>query len=249
MCEVQGLFKLVPIAELSDIYLGHMKWIKAYQDHQVDLGGDQITEGRLWPFQMLYEYGIMSTYLQGIKDQYKIPYEYASSSNHLTFCVPSRHKRNKIQGLKVRCLYKSSKARVLPGYTTLWYEPRVDEDVVWLSYWPIGNILDAGDEVTVGIYVDQKMIVSVCGARLLYMDDGEVEEKEYCDNNTMKKDEVIGGDLSEFEVTTGGYYLSRRCDIFGSETPSRLKEFFGDNINYPGKFLKFLIELSYGCVH
>ncbi|KAJ0886443.1 hypothetical protein HanRHA438_Chr09g0379521 [Helianthus annuus] len=76
------------------------------------------------------------------------------------------------------------------------------------------------------------MIVSECGASLLYMDDGEVVEKEYCDNNTMKKEEVIGGDLSEFEVTTGGYYLSRR-DIFGPETSSRLKAFFDDNVNYP----------------
>ncbi|KAI3670919.1 hypothetical protein L1987_87563 [Smallanthus sonchifolius] len=47
----------------------------------------------------------------------------------------------------------------------------------------------------------------------------------------MNEEEVIGGDLSEFEVTTGGYYLCRR-DLFGSETWFWLKWLFGDNVHY-----------------
>ncbi|KAI3725903.1 hypothetical protein L1987_65699 [Smallanthus sonchifolius] len=47
----------------------------------------------------------------------------------------------------------------------------------------------------------------------------------------MKEEEVIGGDLSEFEVTKGDYYLCG-CDILKSTTPDFFKWLFGDNINH-----------------
>ncbi|KAM0008598.1 hypothetical protein Hdeb2414_s0017g00504211 [Helianthus debilis subsp. tardiflorus] len=230
-----------------------MQWIKAYQDHEVDLVGDEITKGRIWPIQMLYEYGIMSTYLQGIKDQVLMAYEYTSSSAFLSFRVPLHQKKQRIQGLNVSCLYRSSGSNdkdiimwnlfakisnTTKGLTwvynpVVYCKPIADEDAVWLSYWPIGNILDVGDEVTVGIYTMKGMIISECGASLMYTSD-EVEEKENCENNTKKR-EVIGGDLSDFEVTIGGYYLCRR-DLFKSKTLNWLKEMFGDNIYYTGNF-------------
>lgn len=54
LSEIQGLFKLVSIASLNEADLGHMKWIKAYEDHEVDLVGDEITEGRVWHIQVVY---------------------------------------------------------------------------------------------------------------------------------------------------------------------------------------------------
>ncbi|KAI3827400.1 hypothetical protein L1987_01473 [Smallanthus sonchifolius] len=44
-------------------------------------------------------------------------------------------------------------------------------------------------------------------------------------------DEEVIGDMSEFEVTTGGYYLCRR-DLFGSETSGWLNWLFGDNVHH-----------------
>ncbi|KAJ0705879.1 hypothetical protein HanLR1_Chr09g0300461 [Helianthus annuus] len=195
---------------------------------------------------MLYEYGIMSTYLQGVKDQSMTTYEYTSSSAFLSFRVPLHQKKDKIQGLSVSCLYRSSGykdtdwwillakvSNTTKGLTwiynpVVYCKPSVDEDVVWLSYWPIGNILDVGDEVTIDIFWEKgMMIVSGCGGSLVYTDDDdEIKEEENCENTTMKEKEVIGGDLSEFEVTTGGYYLCRR-DFFYSETSYRLKLLFG----------------------
>ncbi|KAI3496232.1 hypothetical protein L1887_38587 [Cichorium endivia] len=46
LCEIQGLFKLVPIAKLDETDLGHMKWITAYKGRAVDLVGDDITRNR-----------------------------------------------------------------------------------------------------------------------------------------------------------------------------------------------------------
>ncbi|KAM0008208.1 putative TIR domain, P-loop containing nucleoside triphosphate hydrolase [Helianthus debilis subsp. tardiflorus] len=238
--EIEGLFKLVSIEKVDEADLGHMQWIKAYKDHKVDLVGDVITKGRTWNIQMLYEYGIRSTYLQGIKDQSMETHEYTSSSNILSFRVPQHPKKHKIHGLNVTALYESSDdedryteppplfARISNrsrGVTwvyspVVYCKPRVDEDVVWLSYWPIGNLLDAGDEVHVHILAEEGTIItSGYGASVVYKDGGEVEEKS--------EEEVIGGDLSRFEVTKGGYYLCRR-DFFNSIIPAI---FFGDNIH------------------
>ncbi|GJZ98553.1 hypothetical protein Tco_0671006 [Tanacetum coccineum] len=111
-------------------------------------------------------------------------------------------------------------------------KPKVDEDVTWLSYWPIGNILDAGDEVSVSSLPGVGMrVTSGCGASLVYVDDGEVKQEENLENNA-DGEEVIGGDLSEFEVKKDWYYLCRR-DFFMSKTSSQLKKLFDDTVHYP----------------
>ncbi|XP_035843870.1 disease resistance protein RUN1-like [Helianthus annuus] len=53
LSEVQGLFKLATIEELDEVDLRHMKRIKEYQDHKLDMVGDEITKGRIWHFQVV----------------------------------------------------------------------------------------------------------------------------------------------------------------------------------------------------
>ncbi|XP_023732004.2 disease resistance protein RUN1 isoform X2 [Lactuca sativa] len=240
--EIQGLFKLVPIAKHDEADLGHMKWIKAYQDYWVDLVGDEITKERYLPIQVLYEYGIMSTYLPGIRDENMPIPDYMSSIPFLSFRVPSTEK-HMIRGLNVTCLYSLSGededmwvlfikiSNITKGlnwmYNPMVYcQPRFYEDAVWLSYWPIGNILDTGDEINVSI-VGNGLMVSECSASFVYIDDDELE-LENCKSYT-KGEEVIGGDLSDFELTTGAYYLCRR-DYFKITTPDWLKVLLGDTI-------------------
>ncbi|GKD93649.1 hypothetical protein Tco_1373486, partial [Tanacetum coccineum] len=242
-------FKLVPIAELDEADLGHMKWIKAYKYYKIDLVGNEITIGRNWHMQMLYEYGIRSTYLQGVKDQIMMTSEYTSLLPFLSFNVPLCPGKCRIQGLNVIFTYKGSSgddehpwvlfvkvSNTTKGLTwiynpVVYCKPKVDEDVVWVSYWPIGNILDAGDEINVKMVLEENLVVSGCGASLVYTNGGELRQEENLKNNA-KGEEVIGGDLSEFEVTTGGYYLCRR-DFFESDTSYMLKMLFNDPIQYP----------------
>ncbi|KAK9073260.1 hypothetical protein SSX86_007584 [Deinandra increscens subsp. villosa] len=217
LCEVQGLFKLVAIKELDEADLGHMKWIKAYQDHKVDLVGDEITMGRIWHIQMLYQYGIRSTtYMQDINDQSMITSEYTSGNEFLYFRVSLHPKRHMIQGLNVSCLYRSSGCKyedwwplfgmisnVTKGITWIYNplvycKPRVDEDAMWLSYWPIGNFLDVGDVIEVHIIVGKEMMVSKCGVSLVYINDGEVQQEEKW----------------EFETKTRGVHYLGHCDFF-----------------------------------
>ncbi|GJR03000.1 hypothetical protein Tco_0525984 [Tanacetum coccineum] len=108
---------------------------------------------------------------------------------------------NMVQGLDITALYNPE----------VYCKPRVDEDVAWLSNWPIGNILDAGDKVNVCIFEEEGLVVSVCGSSLEFTDDGEIEQEKNFEYNTTGK-EVIGGDLYEFQCETcAKYYLCESC--------------------------------------
>ncbi|CAI9293456.1 unnamed protein product [Lactuca saligna] len=255
LCEIQGFFKLVPLERLDEADLGHMKWIKAYQHHGLTLIDDGVVRYGWdiygWHIQVLYEYGILSTYLPGINYQSMPTSEYMSSSASLSFCVPSCPEKCKIRGLDITSSYRRSGISFSASYkdkytralfakvsnTTkgltwiynpvIYADPQDGKDAVWLSYWPIGNVLDAGDEINVSIIVGDGWMVSSCGASLVFIDDCEEEPKYY--KNYKKEEEVIGGDLSEFELTTGVYYLCRR-DYFKSTTPDWLNMLVGDTL-------------------
>lgn len=174
---------------------------------------------------MLYEYIIRSTFLQGIDDQIKISSEFTSTSVFLSFHVILHPKKHRIQGISLSCLYRSSGYKheeLWPLFTIIrnvtkgiiwiykplvYCQPRVDEDAMWLSDWSIGNKLQAGDVIHVIFMVGKEMIVKRCGASLVYMDDGEVEQEEYLQKNTTNMKEVMKGDLSEGETEPRVYYL------------------------------------------
>ncbi|GJY86624.1 hypothetical protein Tco_0500650 [Tanacetum coccineum] len=86
-----------------------------------------------------------------------------------------------VQGLDITALYNPE----------VFCKPRVDEDVPWLSNWLIENILDASDNVIVRIFVEEGLVVTVCGASLEYTDDGEMEQEENFEYNTTSKEVII----------------------------------------------------------
>ncbi|KAJ9551415.1 hypothetical protein OSB04_015460 [Centaurea solstitialis] len=201
LSEIEGFIKLIPIAKLDETDLGHMKWLKEYQNHK-----------------MLYEFNIMSTSLPDIKDLNTHP-EHISESTYLCFDVPSCPKNKRLKGLNVTfkyTLYGDYWAWFAKVSTTngvdLMYNPKVfgnpgfGEVGIWLSYWPIGNKLDVGDKVNVSIVGLRGLVVRECGASLVYADDEEADE-------TLEKNmgwaEALGGDLSGFQLSTGAYYLCR----------------------------------------
>ncbi|KAJ9551303.1 hypothetical protein OSB04_015348 [Centaurea solstitialis] len=238
LSEIEGFIKLVPIAKLDATDLGHMEWLKEYQNHVVSLVGDEelITIGRSKRIQMLYELGIMSTSLPDIRDP-NITLEYISESQSLSFEVPPCPENKRLIGLNVGFRYTIS------GKEWTWfakinttndvdymYNPHLFGDPgagnvgIWLSFWPIGSKLSIKDKVNVSIIVMSGVLeVQECGASLVYVDDDETLE-----NNTQ-------WDLSAFQLTTGAFYLCRR-DLFmlmevGRLTPGWLSILVGDNID------------------
>ncbi|KAJ0541044.1 putative leucine-rich repeat domain superfamily [Helianthus annuus] len=106
--EVEGFIKLVPVAKLDEADLGHMKWLKKYEKHEVCLvGDDELTVGRSWHIQMLYEFNIMSTSLPDIKDP-NMTTEYMSNTSSLSFVVPSCPENKRLKGINVTFKYAIS---------------------------------------------------------------------------------------------------------------------------------------------
>ncbi|KAJ0532598.1 putative protein kinase RLK-Pelle-CrRLK1L-1 family [Helianthus annuus] len=240
--EVEGFIKLVPIAKLDETDLYHMKWLKEYQNHQVPLVGDELTVGRNWQIQMLSEFGIMSTSLPDIKDPRLTP-KYLSVSNSLFFDVPLCPKNKWLKGINVTFKYSISgddcawfcKISTTNGVVDWMYNPKVfgkpevGEACIWLSYWPIGNKLNIGDTVGVSIVEISGLEVHECGVSLVYSD------QEILDYN-LGWAEILGGDLSRFQLSTGASYLCRR-DFFelmevGRLTSDWFRILVGDAVDY-----------------
>ncbi|KAK9079440.1 hypothetical protein SSX86_001111 [Deinandra increscens subsp. villosa] len=241
--EVEGFMKLVPIAKLDETELGHMKWLQQYEHHQVFLvGDDELTTGRSLHIQMLYEFGIMSTSLPDINDPNMTP-EYISDSSSLSFDVPSCPKNKRLKGINVTFKYSISgddwawfcKVNTTNGVLDFMYNPKVfgrpefGELCIWLSYWPIGNTLDTGDTLNVSIVVMSGLEVHECSVSLVYSDQETIE-------NNMGQEEILGGDLSQFQLSTGAYYLCRR-DFFellevGRLTPDWFSTLLCGTIDY-----------------
>ncbi|CAH1449178.1 unnamed protein product [Lactuca virosa] len=221
LSQIEGFIKLVPIAKLEENDLGHMNWLKEYQNREVCLvGDDELTKGRSPCVQVLYEFGIMSTSLPDIKDPNMKP-KYVSELSSLSFEVPSCPMNRKLKGLDVTFRYTISGDDYLAWFckisTTngvdLMYNPKVfgkpkfGNVGIWLSYWPIGNTLDIGDIVNVSIVVMSGLEVQECGVSLVYADENVTKETL---KNNMDWEEILGGDLFGFQLSTGAYYLCRR---------------------------------------
>ncbi|KAK1418437.1 hypothetical protein QVD17_27582 [Tagetes erecta] len=240
--EIEGFIKLAPIAKLDEIDLGHMKWLKEYQNHEVYLvGDDELIMGRSSRIQMLFEFGIMSTSLPDIKDPNMTPM-YISNSTSISFDVPPCPKNKTLQGINVTFKYAISgkdwvwfcKIDTTNG-VVLMYNPKVfgkpesSEVCIWSSYWPIGNKLNIRDTVKVSIVVISGLEVHECGVSLIYSDDETLE-------NNIGWEDILGGDISGFQLSTGAYYLCRR-DFFelmevGRLTPNWFRILVGDTIDY-----------------
>ncbi|KAK1425252.1 hypothetical protein QVD17_20600 [Tagetes erecta] len=228
--EVEGFFKLIPISELDENDLGHMKWLQQYQYHEVCLvGDDELTVGRSWHIQMLFEFNIMSISLSDIRDPNMTP-EYKSESSSLSFGVPWCPQNKRLKGMNITFKYAilgdecawfcKISTRTANGVGDLIYNPKVfgkpepGSECIWLSYWPIGYMMKVGDTVNVSIVVLSGLEVHECGVSLVYSDNETLE-------NNMECVEILGGDLSGFLLSTGAYYLCRR-DFFGLMEVGRL---------------------------
>ncbi|KAL7591000.1 hypothetical protein Lser_V15G33204 [Lactuca serriola] len=246
LLEVEGLLKLVPIFRIDERDLGHMKWLKDYQDLEVSLIGDyQLTSGRTRHIQMLYEFGITSTFLPNITNP-NITHDYISQSSSLSFTIPPSPKT--LKGLNITFKYtiteekhqhnqpifakitNTTKGLDLIYNPMVFGKPKFNEVAIWLSYWSMGNLLDIGDKVNVCFIVENGLEVHECGAKLVYANEDDDME------NNMEWEESLLGDLSRFKLSTDTYYLCRR-DFFKSmevdgPTPSWFRDSVGYKIDY-----------------
>ncbi|KAJ9552019.1 LOW QUALITY PROTEIN: hypothetical protein OSB04_016064 [Centaurea solstitialis] len=244
--EIEGFIKLVPLVKLNEADLGHMAWLKEHQNHEACLvGDDELTIDRSCQLQMLYEFNILSISLPDIKDP-NIKPEYISELSAVSFDVPMCPKDRRLKGINITFKYTISgedwvwfvKISTSNGVDIMYHpkvfgKPALGEVGIWLSYWPIGNTLHVGDTVNVSIAVMKGLEISECGASLVYTDDEMADEAL---KSNVESVEILGGDLSGFQLSTGAYYLCRR-DFFelmevGRLTPGWFRILVGDTIDY-----------------
>ena len=82
LLEIQGLLKLVALENLDEADLGHLKWIKEYESHSVQMVGDDLA-----PRSMHTQVITLSNALQKHKRRHLYVYilpAYVSSNMYLT---------------------------------------------------------------------------------------------------------------------------------------------------------------------
>lgn len=118
-----------------------------------------------------------------------------------------------------------------------------------LSQWNFGNDqLEGGDEVTVSIHTDT-LKVKECGINVVYEEQVENDEED-TDNHDITtyfyRNEVIRGDLSNFQLSTGAYFLSRRFIDYWDDGWEVIQKIIKDIANVEGMqvFGSFLFYLA-----
>ncbi|XP_059654640.1 uncharacterized protein LOC132301404 [Cornus florida] len=180
LTEVQRLFKLEPIGNFDEVMIRNLGLsdLEFLRSIEVYLFNNMTRTIRKVPIQGLCEFGIFSTFLPGSE----VPgwFSIKSLGSSICFKVPS-FPNFKFQRSNVCVVYALSNRDYDDSHdpiTECWNEfhikvsnrtkdlkwtysptflgvPDEGEDMVWLSHWNFGNVLEAGDEVDVSVFVDR----------------------------------------------------------------------------------------------
>ncbi|XP_023763362.1 disease resistance protein RUN1 isoform X1 [Lactuca sativa] len=228
LTEIQGIIKFQAIAQIEDQILCSLGWINLQhvKDQRI-----RISESSLWsrakklpiPVQMFYEFGIFSTCFHGkaVPDWL----HHKSKGSSISIAMPSSSMNKSIQGINISFVHtfpgigKQSRLKIKVQNVTInrtWiYYGHIfsfretDEDMVWLSHWMFGNEIKNGDEVCVTILENKLyggVMVRECAIGPVYTNKDNNEEDPLSYYKSWKH--IIGGDLSDFQVASGEYFLN-----------------------------------------
>lgn len=248
LVEIEGFFKREHIEKVDEDIINNLGIdMESMENLEMMLMG--LSNVMAGPVQGMHEFGIFSTFLLG--GEVPSLFRDKTKGSSISFTVSSSH-------LRIRCLnlcfvYADPKARApYPSVTKIYNKtkdltwvycpmhfgiPSEEEDMAWLSQWNFGNELEAGNEVTVSMVADDCLEINECGINIVYSDQEE-DKKEENDNQACATcfywNEVIGGDLSLFKLSTGVYFLCRR--LFDREYDDWeldwFRNTFGDSIEF-----------------
>ncbi|KAJ9558694.1 hypothetical protein OSB04_013308 [Centaurea solstitialis] len=217
---IEGLFKRVDMADVEEELLHSLGWM------DLDLTKIQPVKGRS-KVQVIYEFGIFSTFYRGkeipnwIADRREgssISFTVPSSPNNfigLNFCyvMSMVRKGHSIGGVDMK-ISNETKKRTWIYQCPVFFE-ETQEGITHLSHWMFGkNEMGDGDQITLTIFRNNIM---ECGVELIY-DDGKMkmEEGEKDALSYYKSwNHIIGGDLSPFQTSTPGEYFIRGWQLLG----------------------------------
>ncbi|KAI3697214.1 hypothetical protein L6452_30071 [Arctium lappa] len=235
---VEGLFKIEAMSHAAEEVLCSLGWTNLeFINNQLVEAQDLITGTH--KFQMVYEFGIFSTFYQGKE----IPswVSHRSNGSSISFTIPSSP--NNLKGINFCHAFTNPNTGYFVGDTNhlllssirisnitknrTWIYNRynysmtpIPECVILLSHWMFGkNEMEDGDQLIIsvrGYGIDS--IIRECGVSLIYDDDHGKMEKEEEEEESLgyykSWNHIIGGDLSTF-LTTRGEYLLDVTRFFG----------------------------------
>lgn len=261
LVEVQGLFKLEPLGNTDAEMINHLRLfnLESLGDVKVDLFDTFSTTYRKVLLQGLYECSIFSTYIPGSE----VPdwFSTKSAGPLISMQMPPLPLPNlRILGFNICIMYAyytidgsagdvrtawlnelhirvSNKTKNLKWFysPTFMGMPGIDDSMLWLSHWKIGNQLEVGDEVDILVLEKGFFQVKEVGFDLVY-DEEKAESTSYKNVDPCCQSIISGVDLSEYEVKRGSFFLCNHnhkfhklCSSDDSWTSSRwYKNFFGD---------------------
>ncbi|CAI9268803.1 unnamed protein product [Lactuca saligna] len=196
LTEIQGIMKFQFIAQVEDQILCSLGWTNVEDVKGLKM---QIWDSGRWPIakklpiHMFYEFGIFSTCFPG-----KVVPEWLAQKSNGTGVVSS---------LRIR-IQNETKNRTWIYYGYIFAVQEGDEDIVWLSHWMFrNNEIENGDKVSVTIVEEEEdggIMVRECAVSPVY-NDGDNKEDPLSYYKSWKH--IIGGDLSDFQLTSGDYFL------------------------------------------
>ncbi|BFG34203.1 hypothetical protein CerSpe_204780 [Prunus speciosa] len=240
LVEIEYLYKFVPIARcdaetIKLLGLCNLKFkgitIRMLFPSRNSVFGDVIYK---YHIQVLYEYGIISTFLPGNVVPGQFSHKNRGSCS-ISFTVPCSNLR--IRGLNIFSVYTSYDGDLDPGYSCdkispivtkvhnkstgmKWiYDPSLigfpdlGEDMVFLSHWSLGNELKGGDQVIVSMFMRSSFRVNEWGIQLVHEQHQDQEKMmimiaQQDDNAVPSFPSVVFGRLPEFEMIPRTYFLS-----------------------------------------
>ncbi|KAK9048560.1 hypothetical protein SSX86_032476 [Deinandra increscens subsp. villosa] len=223
---MNDIIEIQPLEHVEDKVSRSLGWdnLQTHKQHKVGL-------------QMLYEFGIFSTYYGGKEMPNWISYR-SKLHGSISFTIPPSSSPNKpkLRGLNFCCvrerlsnldrpfLLPRIKIRNITKNGTWIYHPLLsgidvaEECIIYVSHWMFGiNEMQEGDQVTISTLCMRLSAeeagrgIRECGIGFVYDDDDEKIEEEEEEEDVLgyykSWNHIIGGDLSAFQTTTGEYIL------------------------------------------
>ncbi|KAJ9558898.1 LOW QUALITY PROTEIN: hypothetical protein OSB04_013512, partial [Centaurea solstitialis] len=229
---IEGMFKEANMADVEEKLLHSLGWT------DLDFTKIQPVKGTS-EIQMLYEFGIFSTFYVGSEMPNWISHK--SKGLSISFTIPSSP--NNLRGLNFSFVLNVSKEVIILDADTkisnitkkrAWvYECPVfctetPKGITYLSHWMFGkNEMENGDQITVSILEYEVFCVKECGVSFVYDEDDDgkknMEEEEDVLGYYKSWNHIIGGDLSPFQTTTPGEYELCTEHFLGYYTGSKYK--------------------------
>ncbi|GJW94909.1 Toll/interleukin-1 receptor domain-containing protein [Tanacetum coccineum] len=215
----EDFFKFVPVAMLTEADLGHMNWLRAYQD-----------------LEMLYEFNIVSISLPDIEKPNIIPeYEYTSDDPLLSFKVPERSCNRILKGLNITFKY------TIQGDEWVWFVKLRTNKGVDLIYNPKAFGKPAADRVGIWGVVqatdeeDETEFFGDSNKSMVDVNESFEDNDESFEEKNAHAD-ILGADISGFKLCNGTCYLCRhdysQLMEVGRLNPNWFRNLVGDTTDY-----------------